>query len=200
MNLGFFRRDPRDQKLDDLEEELRTHLRMAAQDRMDRGETKDKAQAEARRELGNAGLIKEVTSAAWGWTWLERFFQDVRFAVRTLAKDAGFTTVAVLTLALGVGANTAIFSVFHGALLQPLAYRDPGGLYGIWITQPGQSDRMGSSGPDFADFRDQSKSFDQMGTSLSFSWVFVLGGEPKRVHPTAVTPDTFRMLGVRPLL
>src|SRR5262249_1765025 len=154
----------------------------------------------ARRELGNASLIKEVTSAIWGWTWLERFLQDVRFAARTLSKDAGFTVVAVLTLALGVGANTGIFSVFHGVLLQPLEYRDPGQLSGIWISQPGQSDRMGSSGPDFADFHDQAKSFDQVGAGLGFSWVFVLGGEPKRVHPTAVTPDTFRMLGVRPLL
>jgi putative ABC transport system permease protein len=101
---------------------------------------------------------------------------------------------------LGIGATTAIFSVFHGVLLQPLAYHDPGKLYGIWIAQPSQSDHLGSSGPDFADFHDQSKSFDQVSAGLGFSWVFVLGGEPKRVHPTAVTPDTFRMLGVRPLL
>jgi predicted permease len=195
MSFDFWKR--RDQDLDD---ELQSHLRMAAQERMERGEPADEAHASARREMGNTGLIKEVTRSTWGGTGFERVIQDLRFGWRTLRKEPGFTVVAVLTLALGIGANTAIFSVFHGALLQPLSYRDPGQLYGIWISQPGQSDRIGSSGPDFADFHDQAKSFEQVGGGLGFSWVFVLGGEPKRVHPTAITPDTFRMLGVRPLL
>jgi predicted permease len=195
MSFNFRRRQDKD-----LEDELQAHLRMAAQDHMDRGEAAADAEASARRELGNAQLIKEVTRSIWGWTWLERLVQDLRFALRTLRKDLGFTVIAVLTLALGVGANTAIFSVFNGVLLQPLAYHDPGQLYGIWTTQQGQAARTGSSWPDVADFRDQAKSFDQVGAALPFSWVFVLGGEPKRVRPTAVSPGVFPMLGVRPLL
>jgi predicted permease len=195
MSFNFRRRQDKD-----LEDELQTHLRMAAQDHMDRGEAAAEAEASARRELGNAQLIKEVTRSIWGWTWLERLVQDLRFAWRTLRKDFGFTIVAVLTVALGVGANTAIFTVFNGVLLQPLAYRDPGQLYGIWISQPEQAGRIGGSGPDFADFHDQAKSFDQVGATLGFSLVFMLGGEPKRVHPTAVSPEIFPMLGVRPLL
>ena len=195
MSLDFWRRRDKD-----LEDELQVHLRMAAQDRMDRGEAADEAEFSARRELGNAQLIKEVTRSLRGWTWLERFLQDLRFSWRTLRKDLGFTVIAVLTLALGVGANTAIFSVFHGVLLQPLAYHDPEQLCGIWITQPDQPGRSGSSGPDFADFHDQAKSFDQVGAGLGFSLVFMLGGEPKRVHPTAISPEIFPMLGVRPLL
>ena len=195
MSFDFWRRRDKD-----LEEELQAHLRMAAQDHMDRGEAAADAEASARRDLGNAQLIKEVTRSIWGWTWLERVIQDIRFASRALRKDLVFTTVAVLTLALGVGANTAIFSVFNGVLLQPLAYHDPGQLYGIWISQPEQAARIGGSGPDFADFHDQAKSFDQVGAGLGFSLVFMLGGEPKRVHPTAVSPEIFPMLGVRPLL
>jgi len=193
--MRFFSRKKRDQDLDD---EIQSHLRLAAQDSIDRGLTADEAEAAARRELGNADLIKEVTRSTWGWTWLERLIQDLRFAARTLRKDAGFTTVAVLTLALGVGANTAIFSVFHGVLLEPLAYQDPGQLYSIRTSELGQV--SGGSGPDFADIHDQAKSFDHVGAALPFSWVFVLRGEPKRVRPTAISPGIFPMLGVRPLL
>jgi predicted permease len=197
VNFDFWKR--RDQE---LEEELQAHLQMAAQDRLDRGKPTSEAEAEkaARRELGNLQLIKEVTRSTWGWTWLERFIQDLRFTWRTLRQDLGFTTVAVLTVALGVGANTAIFTVFNGVLLQPLAYHDPGQLYGIWISLPEQAARIGGSGPDFADFHDQAKSFEQVGAGLGFSLVFMLGGEPKRVRPTAISPEIFPMLGVRPLL
>src|SRR5215469_2747861 len=132
MSFDFWRR--RDKELED---ELQAHLRMAAQDRVDRGEPVDEAQASAHREMGNAGLIKETTRRIWGWSWLERFIQDLRFGSRSLRKDLGFTAVAVLTLALGVGATTAIFSVFNGVLLQPLAYYDPGQLYSISTVEQG---------------------------------------------------------------
>jgi putative ABC transport system permease protein len=191
---GHRRRD------EQLDEEMRSHLRMAAQDHVDRGLSREEAEASAVREMGNASLVKEVTRAVWGWIWLERLLQDLRFAGRTLRKDRGFTTVAVLTLALGVGATTAIFSVFNGVLLQPLSYRDPGQLYGIWTVQEGQSGQSGGSGPDLADLHDHAKSLDQVGAALPFSLVFTLGGEPKQLHATAISPDLFPMLGVRPLL
>src|SRR5260370_16704688 len=108
VNFDFWKR--RDQ---DLEDELQAHLRMAAQDRRERGEPAGEAEDAARRELGNALLIKEVTRSIWGWAWLERVIQDLRFTCRTLTKDLGFTPVPVLPLPLPVPPNTPIFTLFN---------------------------------------------------------------------------------------
>jgi macrolide transport system ATP-binding/permease protein len=110
---------------EDLDEEIQGHLQMAVRDRMDRGESPQHARDAARRELGNAGLIKEVTREMWAWASLERFMQDVRYGLRMLARAPAFTAVAILTLALGIGANTAIFSIIDAVLLGSLPVKDP---------------------------------------------------------------------------
>ncbi|HEX7285040.1 MAG TPA: ABC transporter permease [Candidatus Angelobacter sp.] len=184
----------------ELEEELASHLRMAAQERIERGEDPQGAADSSRKELGNLGLIRDATSQMWGWGWAERLLQDVRFGLRTLRKDRGFTVVAVLTLALGIGANTAIFSAVHGILLQPLSFPDPGRLYGVWSAEKQQEGRRGISGPDLADFHEQSRSFDQFGAALGyFTWKWMAEGEPRIVRVTAISPEIFPMLGARPL-
>ena len=111
---------------EELSEEIRAHLQMAAREREERGETADDARASARREFGNATLVKETTRDMWGWASLERLWQDVRYGLRMMRRSPGFTTTAILSLALGIGANTAIFSLLDAMMLRTLPVKDPG--------------------------------------------------------------------------
>jgi predicted permease len=108
----------------ELEKEIQHHLRMAAREREERGASAREAESGARREFGNVGLVKEVTRDTWGWRWLESLYEDLRYGFRTLSKSKGFAAVAILTLALGIGANTAIFSMVDAALLRAIPVRD----------------------------------------------------------------------------
>jgi predicted permease len=108
----------------ELQKEIQHHLRMAEEDRVERGASARDAHAGARREFGNTGLVKELARDAWGWRWLQNFFEDVRYGFRTLRASLGFSIVAIMTLALGIGANTAIFSMVDAALLRAIPVRD----------------------------------------------------------------------------
>ncbi len=104
----------------ELEKEIQHHLQMAATEREERGATALEAAAEARREFGNVGLVKEVTRDTWGWRWLEDLYEDLRYGVRVLRQNPGFTVAAVLAIALGVGINVGVFSVLNGIALRLL--------------------------------------------------------------------------------
>jgi hypothetical protein len=116
---------------DELSEELRAHVRMAMADRMELGESEEEARRNTMRELGNVPLIEDVTRAMWGGVWLERVLQDVRYALRQLRRAPGFAVTAVMTLALGLGAAVAMYTVVDRVMLRPLPYRDAGSLVKI---------------------------------------------------------------------
>src|SRR5204863_1672454 len=118
---------------------------------------------EARRHFGNPTVYKETCRDMWTFHWIEILLQDLRYAARTLWKSPSFTFVAVLTLALGIGANTAIFSVVDAVILRPLPYAEPSRLVELWgNVKRAKVERRGASYPDYLDWRKQSNSFEGM--------------------------------------
>jgi putative ABC transport system permease protein len=125
----------------ELREELEAHLKMAAADRMERGQAARDAAADARRQLGNIGQIQEATRDVWGGRWIGQASQDARYALRSFRRNPGFASVAILSLALGIGANTALFEVVNAVRLRTLPVADPAGLVEVRIV-----DRDGARG------------------------------------------------------
>src|SRR4051812_46998279 len=158
----------RKKREDDLARELKDHLDLEAEERRAAGLPPLDAHHAAMRTLGNQTKIAEEVREMWGWTALEAFGQDLRFAARLLRKNPGFTFVAILTLALGIGANTAIFTVVNGLLIKPLPFRQPEQLVILsTIFQRSNSDRGSVSYPDILDWKAQTDLFDAVATYTS---------------------------------
>src|SRR5258707_10543144 len=156
---------------------------MAASDRVDRGESTDRAQQAARREFGNVALVEQVTRDQWGARWLEEFLQDLRYAARMLRKNPGFALIAMLTLALGIGANTAIFSVVYTVLLKALPYPQADRLVMIYedVRLPNYQNKKNEPSPgNFSDWMSQNAVFESMSAYRNRS--FNLSGEGKPVR------------------
>ena len=188
----------------DLDEEIRSHLAMAVQDRVARGESPDHAARAARREFGNVDLVKETTRDMWGWMSLDRLWQDVRYALRVLRRSPGFTAVALLTLALGIGANTAIFSVINAVVLRPLPFPQPDRLVSVSemdlrkVTGGGVADSV--SYPNFFDWRDRNQVFERLAAFRQSRITLTGAGVPQEVASAVVSADFFDTLGVPPLM
>jgi len=185
----------------ELDEEIATHLRLGTQERVARGESPADAAAAARRELGNEGLIKEVTREQWRGASLDPLFQDARYGVRLLRRSPGFTAVAVTALALGIGANTAIFSVVDGVLLRPLPFPDSGRIVAVQPlqTQPAPSAAAGSY-PDFFDWRAQSRSFSAMASRRGHGVTLTSLTPAVHLRGQMVSADFFSVLQAAPAL
>ncbi len=189
----------------DLSEELESHLRMAVADRVARGESPTQARAEALREFGNVPMIADVTREKWGWLRWEHFLQDLRYAFRTLGRDRSFTIVAVLILALGIGANIVVFSVVNTILLRPLPFHDSQQL--AWFS--GNHGAGGLSDTTYRvdayeEFQRNNHSFQAMTAFVpyySLSETKLMGNaEPKPVSFVWVAGNFFQTLGIQPSL
>lgn len=135
----------------------------------------------------------------WGWNWLENMAQDLRYGLRVLGKNPSFTAVAVVTLALGIGANTAIFSVVNAVLLKPLPYPDPDRLAVIWVTEPsGPGGLFPDTSPDFRDWQKQNHVFEGISAVTIAGATLTGSGEPLQLNGLSVSPNAFQILGVQP--
>jgi predicted permease len=182
----------------ELEEELSSHLQMSQQDRQDRGESPQQAAQSARREFGNVALVEHVTRDQWRGRRLDEFLQDLRFALRTLRKSPGFTAVAILTLALGIGANTSLFSVVNAVLLNPIPYPHPEQLVMLHESKP--NFRSGSiSYPNFRDWQHDNHSFSSMAVIRDTSFTLTGLGEAEEVRAQFISSDYFPLLAVKPV-
>jgi predicted permease len=190
----------RDHKLDrDLDDELRSHMEMRAEENMAEGMRPDEARMDAARRFGNPALLKETARSQDTLNWLETVWQDLRYSLRVMRKNPGFSLVAVLTLALGIGANTAIFSIVNTVLLRSLPYRDPDRLVKIVNSNPGLGLRdIGMSVIEMDDLSQRSGVFDDLSVVWPVS-VNLTGAEhPERLEMVGVSPSYFSMLGTTP--
>ncbi len=190
----------RKRKLKDFTSEIKAHLQLEVERLREQGLSEKEAQATARRSFGNLMQAEERFYESGRWVWWDHFWQDLRYAARMLQKSPGFTAIAVLTIALGIGATTAIFSVVDAALLHPLPYPQPEQLVSIEDDLPGVGAQdVGMSVPEWQDLQ----------RSGIFDYVSPIGGgdvnltgasQPARIRFLNVAPNYFALLDVKPQL
>jgi predicted permease len=183
----------------DLEEELQFHLAKRAEKNRALGLGAEDARVAARRRFGNVSLVKEDCRESWTFTWFETLWQDVRYAARILAKSPGFAAVVIFSLALGIGANTAVFSVMNAVLLHGLPYEHPEELVTIFATHQWGPETVPLA--DVATWKKANHVFADMG-AVGFIGLSTLAGlgEPVQVPVQTVTPNFFTLVGVQPVL
>jgi putative ABC transport system permease protein len=199
---------------EEFQRELAAHLEMLTEENLRRGLSPEEARRVARVQLGGMTQLRETHREMWGLPWLETLFQDLRYGLRQLRRNPGFTIVAVLTLALGIGANTAIFSVVNAVVLRPLPYSHSDRL--VWIAEsvPALKSELASGG-DYVDWKDQNHTLDRIaaydtiyrgslregsGGAGSADFNLTGRGTPVRVHAAFVSASFFATLGVGPQL
>jgi hypothetical protein len=204
----------RDGEAADLREEMRLHMELRARRMEERGIPAPIARSAARRQFGNPAAIQDASAEQWGWQTWDRLAQDVRQAFRTLRKAPGFAAFAVLTLAIGLGMNSAIFSVVNGVMLRPLPYPDPERLMSLWEenSRPDIEDfsshssgfarttarRTTVSMANLLDYRKQTGTFEGLAAFESPSKNLTGMGNAERIPGAAVTANFFRVVGVAP--
>ena len=195
--MSFWRRKRREAELD---EELRSHLEMAARERAEQGEDVKDAERAARREFGNVGLVKEVTQDAWGGRWLRDVADDARYGLRMLLKNPGFAIVAILSLALGIGATTAVFSVVYGVLVNPYPYANSDRMVHLTVRDNAGNRRfVNLNGPQLQQLR-QARSVESAAAMEGWNLTTTEGDLPEDVQAVYLTSNAFIHFGVPTLL
>jgi putative ABC transport system permease protein len=187
----------------DLAEEIRLHQELREQEQVENGISPKDAHYAALRRFGNELALREESRDMWGWNWLETLLQDVHFGLRQLRRNPGFTTVAVLTLALGIGANTAIFSMVRGILLRALPYPQPQRLYAVredivWHGQVYSSSL--TNGGNFTTWRRNCHSFAGIAALEPVNSNLDLRNRAVQIHGTRASANLFSILGTGPML
>ncbi|HXZ19410.1 MAG TPA: ABC transporter permease [Candidatus Acidoferrales bacterium] len=184
----------------EFEQELESHLELLTAENVRRGMALEEARRAARVRLGGITQLKETNRELRGLPLVETLMQDARYAVRMLRKNPGFTAVAVLTLALGIGANTAIFSVVEAVLLKPLPYPHAEQLFFVFQQRARDAKvQAGWSYLNFLDLREQSHVFSEMGSNGNHELTLTGRGDPEVVSVADVTPEIFSLLGAKPM-
>src|SRR5215472_3548330 len=194
--MSWWRREERER---DLERELLSDIELEAAEQQEHGLPADVAIYAAHRALGNLALVKEEVREMWGWTSIERLLQDARYAVRVLRKHWAFTLAAMLTLALGIGANTAMFSVVYAVLIEPLPYPQADRLMFL-AARSAAGTAISFSYPDVLDWQKQTRAFETLAAYQSFGFTVTGPRETQRFPGRTVSASFFSALGITPVL
>jgi putative ABC transport system permease protein len=190
----------RDTVINDIDREMRSHVDLQTEANIRAGMTPEKARDEAWRSFGNRNRALDEAYDVKGGGMFETVMQDVRYGARMLAKHKAFTAIAVITLALGIGANTAIFSVVNELLLRPLPYRDADRIVTMWEVSPEGRHQNTTSRQNYRIWKAQGSSFEQMAAFTDQRVNLTGGGDPEELSVTFATPEFFKVLGVEPIL
>lgn len=189
----------RSQMNSEMDDEIRSHIQHRADDIERNGLDRAEAERRANLEFGRRERFKEECYETFSGNSIEILIQDMRFAARMLSKSPAFTAIAVLTLALGIGANTAIFSIVNSVILRPLSFRDPGRLVRLYMYN-GQVDNLGATFPDLLDWRARNRSFEGLAATWENDSNLFDESGPAKIRSAIASANLFSVLGVLPLL
>jgi predicted permease len=195
--MGWPRRNQRER---DWERELRADLELEAAEQRAHGLSPDEARYAAQRAFGNATRISEETREMWGYQWFDRLLNDLHYGCRTFKNNPGFAAVAILTAALGIGANTSIFSIVNAVLLRPLPYPEAGRLVSPANVAKDNFMGLGVGDFEYAAWRDQAKIFDGVAAYTGRPFTITGNGEPEKLKAQIVTPGFLHVLRIAPVI
>jgi putative ABC transport system permease protein len=199
--VSFWSRFFGSRRTDDLNDEIDSHLRMAARDKIERGESAAEADLSARRDFGNVGLVREATRAVWVRPSLDRLKQDIRYSSRAIRHTPGFAAITIITMALGIGATTAVFSLVNTIMIRGAPYPNASRLVVLHQNEPGLGEELlGASTTEYLDYKNRNRTCRYVAGYEEGDYDLTGGHQPERITAIRATADLFPTLGVWPVL